>query len=240
VEAPGPRAARGHPTKHPLGKRFWPTTPDEREAVESLFEQERISRLATMLGSRSDDAEVEVIDAAYWMKGCSSLGLLRYAVLLRVSDPDGDSDLSLMDVKEAIPAAAPAYRTDADSDDADRVVEGARHLSPALGDRMRAATLMDRPVFIRELMPQDLKIEIDHLSSKQATTAAEFLGTVVGIAHGRQMDSSTRTAWRGELQLNRSKTLDAPSWLWSSVTELLVSHEGGYLEHCWRYALADR
>ena len=54
------------------------------------------------------------------------------------------------------------------------------------------------------------------------------------------MDSSTRQAWIDELQLNRSKTLDAPSWLWRSVVQLVGSHEQGYLEHCRRYALDHR
>jgi len=35
-----------------------------------------------------------------------------------------------------------------------------------------------------------------------------------------------------------SKSLDAPSWLWSSVVELMASHESAYLEHCRRYALS--
>jgi len=33
------------------------------------------------------------------------------------------------------------------------------------------------------------------------------------------------------------KTLDAPSWLWSSIVELVVPHEKAYLAHCRRYAL---
>jgi uncharacterized protein (DUF2252 family) len=67
--------------------------------------------------------------------------------------------------------------------------------------------------------------------------AARFLATVVGFAHARQMDSATRSGWRDELGRYRSKTLDAPSWLWSSVVELLVFHERGYLDHCRRYAM---
>jgi uncharacterized protein (DUF2252 family) len=38
------------------------------------------------------------------------------------------------------------------------------------------------------------------------------------------------------LDRNRSKTLDAPSWLWLSVVELMGSHEAAYLDHCRRYA----
>lgn len=37
---------------------------------------------------------------------------------------------------------------------------GARHLSPFLGDRMIAAKISERQVFIRELRPQDLKFEL--------------------------------------------------------------------------------
>nr|MDQ3642424.1 DUF2252 family protein [Actinomycetota bacterium] len=88
------------------------------------------------------------------------------------------------------------------------------------------------------LLPQDLKVEIEDLTTKQAMKAARFLAAVVGFAHARQMDSATRAAWRDELGFHRSKTLDAPSWLWSSVVELLASHERSYLEHCRRYAVA--
>ena len=47
---------------------------------------------------------VEVIDAAYWMKGCSSLGRLRYAVLLSVIEQTNRAtrELCLMDIKEAV------------------------------------------------------------------------------------------------------------------------------------------
>ena len=73
-------------------------------------------------------------------------------------------------------------------DQAERVVEGARHRSPYLRKRMRAAKLMSKSVFVRELLR------------------------------------------------NRSKSLDTPNWLWSSVVELLADHERAYLEHCRRYA----
>jgi hypothetical protein len=36
---------------------------------------------------------------------------------------------------------------------------------------------------------------------------------------------------------NRSKTLDAPSWLWSSVVDLVTVHVAAYLDHCRRYAI---
>src|SRR5215510_9149517 len=111
-----------------------------------------------------------------------------------------------------------------------------RALSPNLGERMMAGRLFDKSVTVRELMPQDLKIEIDELSREQATTIAGYLAGVVGRAHARQMDPATRRSWKAELARNRSKTLDAPSWLWLSVVELMASHEAAYLDHCRRYA----
>ena len=56
-----------------------------------------------------------------------------------------------------------------------RIVEGARHLSPHLGDRMAAARLLDRSVFVRELLPEDLKLEIAHISADEARRQPDFL-----------------------------------------------------------------
>ncbi|MGI9022875.1 MAG: DUF2252 family protein [Acidimicrobiales bacterium] len=224
----------------PLGKRFWPVSMDEQQAIAGLVHDDGVGSLATMVRSRDDDAEVEVVDSAYWRKGCGSLGRLRYAVLLGATErSSGDTHYCLMDIKEAVLSAAPAFPLGYTlEDEAKRVVEGARHLSPFLGERMRATRLGDRPVFIRELMPQDLKVRIDGLTTKQAMKTARFLATVVGVAHARQMDSATRAGWQAELARHRSKTLDAPSWLWTSVVELLASHEGAYLEHCRHYTAA--
>jgi uncharacterized protein (DUF2252 family) len=223
----------------PLGKRFWQLDGGERKAIDALFSMPALSELVTQLKSRPDDAHIKVVDAAYWRKGCSSLGRLRYAVLLEVNgDAEKGGDLCLIDIKEATRAAAPhAPRMVMPRDHAKRVVEGARHLSPALGNRMRAATLLDRPVFIRELLPQDLKLEIEQMGRSEALKVARFLAMVMGHAHSRQMDSATRRGWRKELQRNRSKSLDAPSWLWSSVLDLMGEHERGYLEHCRKYVL---
>jgi uncharacterized protein (DUF2252 family) len=223
----------------PLGKRFWPLRKDEALGIKKLFQGEDVRRLVTSMRARNDDASIRVLDAAYWMKGCSSLGRLRYAVILGIGKPPyrGES-LCLMDIKEAIQAAAPRYpRVRMPRDNAERVVEGARHLAPNLGQRMLAVRFLDRGVFLRELLPQDLQLEIEHLTREEAMKAAWFLAAVVGQAHARQMTSSQRTKWQEELKRHRSTKLDAPSWLWSSIVELLVSHEGEYLEHCRKYAL---
>jgi len=166
-----------------------------------LFQTPSLRHLATSLRSRDDDAPVEVLDAAYWMKGCSSLGLLRFAVLLGIGS-GRKRDQALMDAKEAIAAAAPRYAgKKMPKDQADRVVKGAMHLSPHLGKRMVAGKFERHSVFIRELLPQDLKVEIEQLTVPDAMKAASFLAGVVGKAHARQMDEATCKSW---LQRTRS------------------------------------
>jgi uncharacterized protein (DUF2252 family) len=223
----------------PLGRRYWPISKTEERDIIKLFKGEEMRKLATMLRSRDDEAEVKLVDAAYWMKGCSSLGRLRYAVLLEVAGrKTNHPDYCLMDLKEAVEAAAPrAKHVEMPADQATRVVEGARHLSPFLGKRMRAVKLMGKSVFVRELLPQDLKIEIERISRDEAMNVALYLAAVVGKAHSRQMDVGMRNRWLKDLKRNRSKPLDAPGWLWSSVVELLAGHERAYLEHCRRYAM---
>jgi len=220
----------------PLGKRYWPLSKAEREALEGLAASEPVHDLATQLHSRPSDAKTELVDAAYWVKGCSSLGLLRYALLVAIGSGK-KREYCLIDVKEAVKAAAPhAPRAAMPKDNGQRVVEGARHLAPHLGDRMRASHVLDRSVFVRELRPQDTKLEIETLEAREAVMVARFLASVVGRAHRRQMDDADRTHWAEEFDRNRSKSLDAPSWLWTSVVELMASHEAAYLDHCRRYA----
>ena len=175
----------------PLGKKFWALTEDEREALQALFDQEAVHEMVTgAAGPRQARRRSSLVDAAYWMKGCSSLGRLRYAVMLRVGEGD-DASLCLMDVKEAVAAAAPrAANLAMPRDNAMRVVAGAKALSPNLGERMIATRLLGKAVVLRELMPQDLKLEVERLSHDEAVTLAAYLGGVVGRAHGRQMDAA--------------------------------------------------
>jgi uncharacterized protein (DUF2252 family) len=231
------RIADARPTI-PLGKRFWPLSEAERTALHGLAADEGLRKLVIGLQHRPDDARIEVLDGAYWMKGCSSLGRLRYALLVGVEDEAGGQETLLIDIKEAVPAAAPsASGAKMPGDNAKRVVAGARALSPFLGRRMLAGKLLRRSVVIRELTPQDLKLDIDRLSRAEAVRAAHYLALVVGRAHARQMDAAIKAAWLAELTRNRSATLDAPSWLWSAIVELIQSHEAAYLNHCRRYAL---
>ena len=224
----------------PLGSAFWPLNEREGVAIKQLFKQPDMIELATQLHHRDENGKVKLLDAAYWRKGCSSLGLKRYAVLLDIDKgvTEGD-DLCLIDIKEAVISCAPrAPGVRMPRDNAKRAVEAARHLSPALGNRMRAASLLNIDVFVRELMPQDLNMDIQRMRRKDAMHIATYLASVVGRAHSRQMDVKTREAWRKELARNHTRTLEAPSWLWRSLTELLARHEREYLNHCRTYMSA--
>jgi uncharacterized protein (DUF2252 family) len=143
-----------------------------------------------------------------------------------------------MSIKEAVHAAAPRYQhVSMPRHNAVRVVEGVSQIPPAFGGRIIAQRFLEHGVFIRELLPQDLKLELDQMSIEEAIHMASYLAYVVGCAHARQMDDGTRKSWRRELKLNRSKSLNTPTWLWKSVVQLMASHEVGYLEHCHKYAL---
>ncbi len=223
----------------PLGDRFWALTEKERGQLSKLVESDAIRPTLASFKSGSKDASVALADAAYWRKGCSSLGRLRYAALLRITD-DKQSRICMIDVKEGVTAVAPrAKSVKMPKDNAERVVTGAKALSPNLGERMIAAKLLGRSVIIRELMPQDLKIEIEQLGADEALKLSRYLASVVGRAHGRQMEAGDRAAWRKELDMSSKSSLDAPSWLWRAIVELMALHEAAYLEHCRRYSLAN-
>jgi uncharacterized protein (DUF2252 family) len=145
---------------------------------------------------------------------------------------------SLLDVKEAVAPLAPATRVGAlPAHQGERVLQGARALAPALGERMLAGTVVGHDVFVRELMPQDLKLELEMFDDVEARATARALARVVGLAHARQLDEGSRRAWRLLLDGAATRSLDAPTWLWSSVVDLIGIHERAYLEHCRRYAL---
>ncbi len=183
----------------PLGKRFWPTTKDEHAALEKMLAQPTVHKFVLGCAKADESSEVRMLDGAYWMKGCSSLGSVRFAILLEVV-AEKVAHFALVDIKEAMPTVAPSVEgVRMPRDPAKRVVTGARALSPNLGDRMVAAKLGKVPVIVRELMPQDLKLELDQFSRAEATHAARYLAYVVGRAHGRQMDAPTRREWHDML-----------------------------------------
>jgi hypothetical protein len=58
----------------PLGRRFWALSHQERKAIEDLFKTDPVREIVAHLNARSKGSAVTALDAAYWMKGCSSLG----------------------------------------------------------------------------------------------------------------------------------------------------------------------
>ena len=162
----------------PLGKNFWPLSREERASIEKLFELKTVTRLATSLHPTDDNAAVKFLDAAYWQKGCSSLGNLRYAVLLHIQNSASDEKtFCLMDIKEAtLPVTPQQQGRLIPGEHAERVVAASRHLSPYLGERMVAARLLDTSVFLRELLPQDMKIEVGRLDGRGSEGTRKVLG----------------------------------------------------------------
>ncbi|HYP87483.1 MAG TPA: DUF2252 family protein [Polyangiaceae bacterium] len=229
----------GKKPKFPLGDRFLPLTPGERADVEQFLDRERVRQLVTALDCRDADAQIRVVDAAYWVKGCSSLGLWRCAALVEVvGHGQRRGGYSLLDIKEAVEPFTPSARPDLVPPHAgQRVVAGTLALSPSLGKRMLSGNVAGHAVFVRELMPQDLKVELEMFSDVEARATARALARVVGAAHARQMDEADKNAWRKQLESASTRWLEAPSWLWNSVVELVGVHERAYLEHCRRYAL---
>ena len=145
--------------------------------------EEKVVQLVTSLRRRDSGASVSILDAVYWMKGCSSLGGLRYAVLLGIGKPKHyrRGGLCLIDIKEAVRAAAQYYRgSQMPENNAEHVVEGGKKLSPFLGQGMIGEKFLRRRVVLRELFPQDFKLEMDQLTRDDAIAAAHFLTSVVG------------------------------------------------------------
>jgi len=239
------RLGSKRPRMH-IGRRFWRLDDAEREEIERFVRREDTRALVSKLESRHEDAEVAFRDAAFWVKGCSSLGLWRAAVLVEITDRTRKrhkrTSYSLLDLKQAVEAAAPwAEGANPGLSPARRVLTGARKLAPALGQRMTTIEMLGRSIFVRELLPQDLKVELDRVDADDVRAVASYLGMVVGRAHGRQLDSAARRDWHREMTTHRTKNLDAPSWLWQSLVQLVAVHELAYLEHCRTYALdADR
>jgi len=67
------------------------------------------------------------------------------------------------------------------------------------------ASVRERPAYgparvHAELLPQELKVELETMTREEATSIARFLANVVGRAHARQMDASMRENWTAELK----------------------------------------
>jgi uncharacterized protein (DUF2252 family) len=178
---------------------------------------------------------VAIVDAAYWIKGCSSLGRLRYAVMLRVGHGKGAA-LCMVDINEGVKATAPSA--------ADMMMPRNSAIPVVtMPRRSRQTLVVARSPRGSPTQPWWSASSCRRISRSESTgwlgtrlwLGAAYFSGVVGRARGRQMDSATR----GELTKYRMATLDAPSWLWSSVVALMAIHEAAYLGHCRGFAFAE-
>ena len=118
-----------------------------------------------------------------------------------------------MDLKEAAKAAAPRRRASTmPAEAAERVVEGARHLSPLSWQPNAGGKAARQTGFVRELMPQDLKIEIERLTADEATDLAGFLARNCGqgsqSANGRRDQGAMASRVSGATEPNPWMRLD--------------------------------
>ena len=128
--------------------------------IYKIFKEAEIRRLITVLKGRDDNDKVEVLDAAYWVKGCSSLGRLRFSVLVGVGKRKKrkENGFCLIDIKEAVPAAAPRSRNaKMPTNNAERVVQAARMLSPFLAQRMLPWRFLNNAVVSARTAPARLE-----------------------------------------------------------------------------------
>ena len=100
---------KGRTDRLPRGRRFFDLEPDERDSLTALIRDPAVHRLVLALGGGATEAEIRLLDAAYWIKGCSSLGRLRYAGLVEIRG-GAHPHRALLDVKEAVSYLAPAAR----------------------------------------------------------------------------------------------------------------------------------
>ena len=85
-----------------MGSVIGPLSKTETAAIDDLFQEEPVRKLVPSLRSRDFDVKIKVFDSAYWIKGCSSLGKLRFAVLLEAgTGKRKDTDFCLMDINSA-------------------------------------------------------------------------------------------------------------------------------------------
>ena len=149
--------------------------------------------------------------------------------------------LSLLDIKQAVAcesrrgrrAQIPASRPASASSPARGSSRRRSAVADGRGDDARALGVHPRAVAAG---PQGRARSAS--TPTDARAVAYYLGMVVGRAHRRQLDADRDARVAAEMATHRTKNIDAPSWLWQALVELVAVHEHAYLEHCRRYALA--
>jgi len=149
---------------------------------------------------RPDREALDVVDAAWRVAGCGSLGGVRVAVLAR--GKGGVDGAWVFDMKEEeTPSATrvlgrPAKRFRFDP--AERVCAAYRACVDRPSRLLGATTLGGRSMFVRRLAPQEDKLDLTALRSSDLDPLAVYLGALTGRAHARGATKKPRKAWTHE------------------------------------------
>jgi uncharacterized protein (DUF2252 family) len=151
---------------------------------------------------RLDEGALDVLDVAWRVAGCGSLGGLRVAVLVR--GKGGADGAWIFDMKEeGMPSAAasrmvrrPAKALRAEP--AARVCAGFRASVPRAPRWIGTTWLGDRSMFVRRLAPQEDKLDLETLRDVDLDPLASYLGALTGRAHARGATKTPRDPWTEE------------------------------------------
>jgi uncharacterized protein (DUF2252 family) len=143
-----------------------------------------------------------VVDVAYRIAGTGSLGLERYAVLVRDARPPGPERSRVLDIKEArpsalLPCAGGEVQPVDGGSDARRVVRAQRQLQARPASGLDVIDVGGRSYRLRELVPEENRTGLDQLRTRprRLRRAVGIAGRLTAWAHvrGSRLDVADRS-----------------------------------------------
>ncbi len=199
------------------GQRYEELKPKLRARAEKAFAKygKGLSK-----ADRVPPESLEVVDAVFRVAGTGSLGCVRVAILAQ--GKGGRDGQWVFDMKsQGSPSAAILVRPPR-LEPAERVVE-AIHACLARPPRMIGAVRMkDQSMFVRRLMPQEDKLALGELETKELAPLARYLGALLGAGHRRGATRAPRQPWD-----ERDR-----AGLMARAIGLAGMHEAMYLAYC--------
>ncbi len=198
--------SRGRRTLKADGKRALPASPAQREAVMSFMQG--------FARSQPDPGFYEVLDVACRIAGTGSLGIDRYAILVKgKGSPDGNY---VLDLKQSLPSSLlprlkvsqPAWPTEAH-----RVVAVQQRMQAVPAAFLHPVLLDEQPCVLRALQPGEDRIDLRRAQRRPGSlaTLVADLGRLAAWAQLRSagrsgsagadelMDFGPRKKWKTEL-----------------------------------------
>ena len=166
------------------GKKALPASASQRKAVTAF--------MAAFASTQPDPGFFEVLDLAQRIAGTGSLGLDRYAILVRgKASPDGNY---LLDLKQAQPSALlpqltvrqPPWPTEAE-----RVVAVQQRMQAVAMAFLHPVLLDGRPYVLRGLQPSEDRVTLDRRAQSMASLA-EVVRSMGRLAAWAQLRSAGR------------------------------------------------